>query len=339
MVLDLIERRLSESGFSLVVDRALIPSDDESTLFVCSGMQPVKGRFRACDGGRHASLQSCLRMDDLEAVGDGEHLTYFEMVGSFSFAPGEYELAVQLWDAIARELRLPVTHVTVHPERPDHRRMWERCGRRVELDPACVWSDGDVGGHCCEVFCGEVEIGTIVNPMPDLADVGFGWERLHQVLEGRATVFETSLFAQGCSQVVADHLRALERLVENGVHPGNRGRGVCLPQAGAAISQRVERRAPCEPGPRRDPGRGVRAPSPRASAGPPPRIQPAVAAHAGRVVVGHARDPARGARGPETVGLTGPNGRSSAPAVRALSGLSVDGTPPEDARSRASFAR
>jgi alanyl-tRNA synthetase len=224
MVLDLIERRLSESGFSLVVDRALIPSDDESTLFVCSGMQPVKGRFRACDGGRHASLQSCLRMDDLEAVGDGEHLTYFEMVGSFSFAPGEYELAVQLWDAIARELRLPVTHVTVHPERPDHRRMWERCGRRVELDPACVWSDGDVGGHCCEVFCGEVEIGTIVNPMPDLADVGFGWERLHQVLEGRATVFETSLFAQGCSQVVADHLRALERLVENGVHPGNRGR-------------------------------------------------------------------------------------------------------------------
>jgi alanyl-tRNA synthetase len=224
MVLDLIERRLSESGFSLVVERALIPSDDESTLFVCSGMQPVRERFRARDGGRHASLQSCLRMDDLEAVGDGEHLTYFEMVGSFSFAPGEYELAVQLWDAIVRELRLPVTHVTVHPARVDHRRMWERCGRRVELDPGCVWSDGDVGGHCCEVFCGDVEIGTIVNPMPDLADVGFGWERLHQVLEGAATVFETSLFAQGCSQVVADHVRALERLVENGVRPGNRGR-------------------------------------------------------------------------------------------------------------------
>lgn len=224
MVLDLIERRLSESGFSLVVERTLVPTDDESTLFVCSGMQLVRERFRACDGGRHASLQSCLRMDDLEAVGDGEHLTYFEMVGSFSFAPGEYEMAVQLWDGIMRELRLPVTHVTVHPERPDHRRMWERRGRRVELDPACVWSDGDVGGHCCEVFCGDVEVGTLVNPLPDLTDVGFGWERLHQVLESRATVFETSLFAQGCSQVVADHLRALERLVENGVRPGSRGR-------------------------------------------------------------------------------------------------------------------
>jgi len=223
MVLQLIERRLSELGFPLVVDRTLIPNDD-STRFVCSGMQQVRERFRARDGGRHGSLQSCLRMDDLDAVGDGEHLTYFEMVGTFSFAGGEYELAVELWDAIARDLSLPITHVTAHPERPDHRRVWERRGRRVELDPACVWSDGDIGGHCCEVFCGPIEIGTIVNPVPDMADVGFGWERLHQVVEGRSTVFETSLFAQGCSQVVSDHLRALERLVENGILPGNRGR-------------------------------------------------------------------------------------------------------------------
>ena len=225
MVLDLIERRLSEFGFPLTVDRRLIPrEDDDSTLFVCSGMQQVRERFRAMEGGRHGSLQSCLRMDDVDQVGDGEHLTYFEMAGSFSFRNGEYELAVELWDTIMRDLRLPVTQVNVHPDRPDHERMWERRGYRVERDPSCVWSDGEIGGHCCEVFCGNVEVGTVVNPLPDLADAGFGWERLNQVIEGAATIFDTSLFPQGCSQVVADHFRALERLIENGIRPGNKGR-------------------------------------------------------------------------------------------------------------------
>jgi hypothetical protein len=49
-------------------------------------------------------------------------------------------------------------------------------------DPDCVWSDGQIGSHCAEIFCGQVEIGTAVNPAPDMTDVGFGWERLHQVL-------------------------------------------------------------------------------------------------------------------------------------------------------------
>jgi hypothetical protein len=146
------------------------------------------------------------------------------MIGSFSFADGEYGLGVELWDGILRELHAPVTHVTVHPDRADHRRVWEGRGRTVVDDPDCVWSDGEIGGHCAEIFCGDVEIGTAVNPVPDMTDIGFGWERLHQALEGVPTVFATSLFAQGCSPLVADHLRALERLVESGVGPGNKGR-------------------------------------------------------------------------------------------------------------------
>jgi alanyl-tRNA synthetase len=225
MVLDIIRRRLEAAGFPLQIGRGLIPPpDDESTLFVSAGMQPVRPRFRRRDGGRAASLQSCLRLDDLELVGDGVHLTYFEMVGSFSFGDGEYGLGVELWDGILRELAAPVTHVTVHPDRPDHRRIWEGRGRTVVLDPDCVWSDGEIGGHCAEIFCGDVEIGTAVNPAPDMTDVGFGWERLHQVLEGVPSVFATSLFAAGCSPMVADHLRALEHLLESGVSPGNKGR-------------------------------------------------------------------------------------------------------------------
>lgn len=225
MVLDIIRRHLEAAGFPLRIERGLIPPpDDDSTLFVSAGMQPVRRRFRRRDGGRAASLQSCLRLDDLELVGDAVHLTYFEMVGSFSFGDGEYGLAVELWDGILRELGAPVTHVTVHPQRRDHRRLWEASGRVVVDDPGCVWSDGEIGGHCAEIFCGEVEIGTAVNPAPDMADIGFGWERLHQVLEGAPSVFDTSLFARGCSRMVADHLRALEALFESGVGPGNRGR-------------------------------------------------------------------------------------------------------------------
>ena len=40
---EVIQQRFSEFGFPLIVDRSIIPQDD-STLFICSGMQQVKDR-------------------------------------------------------------------------------------------------------------------------------------------------------------------------------------------------------------------------------------------------------------------------------------------------------
>ncbi len=125
---DVVRRRFEEFGIPLVVDRRVIPNDD-STLFVCSGMQQVRGRFLDPDGGRYGSLQSCIRTNDLELVGDGSHLTYFEMVGNFSFGGLDYEESVELWHAILLDLGVAVTEVRGPAQSRDSP---ESCdGRRV----------------------------------------------------------------------------------------------------------------------------------------------------------------------------------------------------------------
>ena len=220
-------KRFQEHGIPFDIDRNLIPPDT-STLFVCSGMQPHKHRFRQPDGGRLGSLQSCLRTDDIDLVGDGSHLTYFEMLGNFSFGNHDYAESVGLWHSLILDLALPVTSVHVHPDRLDHAALWTRLGYTVVPDVDCVWSDGGIGGHCSELYCGSLEVGNLVNPDGGSTDVGFGWERLIQVVERADTVYETSLFRQGVHPVLADHERAITVLRENGVEPGNKGRNyVC----------------------------------------------------------------------------------------------------------------
>ena len=187
-------------------------------------MQPHRRRFYQPDGGKYGSLQSCLRTDDIELVGDGSHLTYFEMMGNFSFGGEDYECSVELWHSIVTDLKIPVTEVRVHPSRGDHNEMWTRHGYTVIDDESCIWSDGKIGGNCCELFCGELEIGNLVNPLGHATDVGFGWERLHQVVERCQRVDQTSLFDQRFPPVVSDHLRTISILHENGIHPGNKGR-------------------------------------------------------------------------------------------------------------------
>jgi alanyl-tRNA synthetase len=191
-------------------------------------MQRVRQRFQQPDGSHHGSLQSCIRTDDLDLVGDGLHLTYFEMVGNFSFGGNDYDLSVELWHSILTDLRVPVSQVRVHPSRQDHRFLWQKWGYQVVLDDCCVWSDGQIGGHCCEMFYCDLEIGNLVNPLGHSTDVGFGWERLHQLIEGKQRVDETSLFDPKQNPVISDHSRTLSILWHNGIEPGNRGRNyVC----------------------------------------------------------------------------------------------------------------
>jgi hypothetical protein len=95
-------------------------------------------------------------------------------------------------------------------------------------DESCVWSDGQIGGHCCEVFCNGLEVGNLVNPLGHSTDVGFGWERLHQVVEGKTRVDQTSLFDSRLPPIVSDHRRTISIMRENGIEPGNKGQSyVC----------------------------------------------------------------------------------------------------------------
>jgi hypothetical protein len=221
-VTEVVVTELERYGFPFSLDRNIIP-DDDTTLFVSAGMQRFKPRFRQPDGQTLSTLQSCIRTNDIDLVGDGTHLTYFEMLGNFSFNGVSYEQSVELWHSILTRLHLPVSHITVHPTQDGHRRLWERLGYVVRPDEGCQWSDGEIGGYCCEVFVGDLEIGNLVNPLEHSTDVGFGWERLHQVVERVNRVDESSLFGHG-HPILKDHVRAIESMRYNGVRPGNKGR-------------------------------------------------------------------------------------------------------------------
>lgn len=191
-------------------------------------MQNLKERFRSLDGGRIGTLQSCVRTNDLELVGDGTHLTYFEMIGNFSFGNNDYQRSVEMWSSILSDLGLSKDCIIhCHPSDMDIKGpMWK--GFPVIPDEECLWTDGDVGGTCCEVYWKGVEIGNLVNPLGHSTDVGFGYERLLMAVEGKDRVDETSVFRSDLSHVARDHVRTIESFWQNGIEPGNKGRNyVC----------------------------------------------------------------------------------------------------------------
>ena len=187
-------------------------------------MQTVKHRFHTKDLGRHSSLQSCIRTDDIDLVGDGTHLTSFEMLGNFSFGNNDYKESIYMWNQIIHDMDIPVDYITCHPTQSILGDIWVDLGYTVKDDLDCVWSDGEIGGYCCEVYSGDLEICNLVNPMGDCVDVGFGLERLIQIIEKQNRVDDTSLFDISKTPIVRDHIKTIDLLISNGIFPGGKGR-------------------------------------------------------------------------------------------------------------------
>jgi alanyl-tRNA synthetase len=158
----------------LLKNSSLLPKDDPTLLFINSGMAPLKPYFLGLAkpaSPRLCNVQGCIRTIDIDDVGDRHHLTFFEMLGSWSIGDYYKEKAVEL----AYELLVDVfgfdskkLYVTVYKGNPnlnipsdyETAKAWEKIGIKsshiVYLgDEDNFWGPaGNFGpcGPCTEVF-------------------------------------------------------------------------------------------------------------------------------------------------------------------------------------------
>ena len=81
----------AEKDHLVMPGSSLIPQGDPSVLLTSAGMQQFKDYYLGLADPprpRIATVQKCLRTDDIDEVGDQSHLTFFEMLGNFAF--GDY---------------------------------------------------------------------------------------------------------------------------------------------------------------------------------------------------------------------------------------------------------
>ena len=177
-----------------IVDK--VNSYDDTTIFCPAGMQKFRNKFNDLNYfGTQANVQSCIRMNDFNEIGDGTHLLYFDMIGLFSFRQMSIEEAIDFWCGfIYYILKLKIDYTTIHKDKYDEwKEYYTKWNIPTRISEDCVWSDGVIGGYCTEFFINDVEIGNIVNPLGTCVDVGFGLQRIEIFINNKIINKEETL--------------------------------------------------------------------------------------------------------------------------------------------------
>ncbi|HMG26324.1 MAG TPA: alanine--tRNA ligase [Acidimicrobiia bacterium] len=231
-----------ERGHTRVESASLIPTEPGAPMFTNAGMVPFIAYFVGDEKPpypRATSVQKCVRVggkhNDLDDIGrTNRHLSFFEMLGNFSF--GDYFKADAIpwgWEFVTGVLGLDPDRlwVTVHESDDEAETIWRDVvglppERIQRMGDANFWRMADTGpcGPSSEIFWDlgpdagpeggpavsedrYVEIWNLVfmqfDAQPDgeltplwkpCVDTGAGLERLLTVLEGVDTIWETSVF-------------------------------------------------------------------------------------------------------------------------------------------------
>ena len=252
-----------DKGHANVPSSSLLPTDP-SVLLTTAGVQQFKkyytGELRSTKdfGSKDVmSVQKCFRTSDIDEVGDESHLTFFEMLGNFSFGGYFKKEAIQYgYDFITRTMKLPIEYVTVFdPEKvskDDWRKevpfdgesyeLWKELGipeekiRREGTDN--FWGPTGNEGPCgptTEIYIknesgNAIEVWNIVfnefyrdseNNLKKLevpgVDTGMGLERLAMVSQSAKTVFETDLFSSLMSLLTPNMDMRVKRILADHV--------------------------------------------------------------------------------------------------------------------------
>ena len=285
-----------ERGLKLYPSSSLVP-DDPSLLLANAGMNQFKEFYQGKKTMKEigaCSCQKCVRTNDIDCIGeDGRHLSFFEMLGDFSFGGvSKQQACAWAFELITEKFKLPVDRLyfTVFTDDDETYDVWrslgvaeDRISRLGEDDN--FWAAGPTGpcGPCSEIYfdqgpevgCGKpdckpgcdcdrfLEFWNLVftqfdrqedGSMPELPhrnlDTGMGLERMAAILQHKSANYDgdlmQSLIALGekisgksyvaddysgasrSLRIIADHARAVDFMISDGILPGNEGREYVL---------------------------------------------------------------------------------------------------------------
>lgn len=161
----------AENGHEIVSSSPLVPRNDPTLMFTNAGMVQFKNVFTGVEKRpyqRATTSQKCVRAggkhNDLDNVGyTARHLTFFEMLGNFSFGDYFKERAIELaWKLITKDFGLNKDKllVTVYHTDDEAHGLWKKIAGfsddRIIRIPTSdnFWAMGDTGpcGPCSEIF-------------------------------------------------------------------------------------------------------------------------------------------------------------------------------------------
>lgn len=221
--IDFFEKR----GHKHLPSSSLIPKDDPSVLLTTAGMQQFKKWFIGIEEpefSKVVTIQKCVRIDDIEGVGDDTHHSFFEMLGNFSFNDYFKKEAIK-WgiEFIQGELnvssdRISFTYFKGENQLPEDIESLEILqSLNIPLEKIIgmgkddnFWGPtGDEGpcGPTVEIYVDNVEVWNLVfnqyyytegqyKPLKfNGIDTGLGFERTLSLLNGKNNNFDTELFS------------------------------------------------------------------------------------------------------------------------------------------------
>ncbi len=125
-------------GHTRLPSSSLVPQDDPTLLFTTAGMVQFKPYFlgvSAPPNRRLTTVQKSFRTTDIGEVGDTTHLTFFEMLGNFSFGDYFKQGAIgHAWELCTQSLGLNADRLwaTAYTDDDETARLWEQTGVPAE---------------------------------------------------------------------------------------------------------------------------------------------------------------------------------------------------------------